>query len=97
MKKMTCILMFMLLSAYTAQAATFTQTSGGDEYTVAIKSDGTLWTWGLNTNGQLGDGTTTSAVSPKQTGADITWSSIAAGAKHTVALKTEPVDGNVTL
>lgn len=29
----------------------------GSEHTLAMKSDGTLWTWGRNNHGQLGDGT----------------------------------------
>ncbi len=34
--------------------------SGGGFHTVALRSDGTLWTWGLNSSGQVGDGTNTS-------------------------------------
>jgi alpha-tubulin suppressor-like RCC1 family protein len=33
----------------------------------AIKSDGTLWTWGLNTTGKLGINNTTNLSSPVQT------------------------------
>ena len=44
----------------------------------AIKTDGTLWTWGANNNGQLGLGNTTTYSSPKQVGALTTWASIAA-------------------
>ena len=29
----------------------------GGNHTVAIKKDGTLWAWGLNQDGQLGNGT----------------------------------------
>ena len=35
------------------------QVSGGYRHTAAIKTDGTLWTWGSNGYGQLGDNTTT--------------------------------------
>ena len=39
----------------------------------AIKSNGTLWTWGQNNNGQLGDNSTTSRSSPTQVGTDTSW------------------------
>lgn len=29
--------------------------AAGENHTVALKSDGTVWTWGYNNNGQLGD------------------------------------------
>ncbi len=40
--------------------------SGGGSHAVALKSDGTVWVWGNNTNGQLGDGTTVQRISPVQ-------------------------------
>ena len=33
-------------------------------HTVGLASDGTVYTWGYNNNGQLGDGTTTQRTSP---------------------------------
>jgi alpha-tubulin suppressor-like RCC1 family protein len=57
-------------------------------YSCAVKSDGTLWAWGRNTNGQLGDGTTTQQNSPVQIGSDSNWSKVACGALHTMAIKT---------
>src|SRR5439155_1562430 len=71
------------------------QISAGDTHTVALKSDGTLWAWGLNAYGQLGDGTTSrDRASPVAVGADSNWSAVAAGKgengrAHTVALKTD--------
>ena len=54
----------------------------------AIKTDGTLWSWGYNvSNGQLGDGTTVSKSSPVQIGTATNWSSIAAGTTHTVGIR----------
>lgn len=38
--------------------------SAGDRYTAALKADGTVWTWGYNVFGQLGDGTTTDRPTP---------------------------------
>jgi alpha-tubulin suppressor-like RCC1 family protein len=41
---------------------------GGEIHNVALKSDGTVWAWGWNFFGQLGNGTTNDAYSPVQTG-----------------------------
>jgi hypothetical protein len=38
----------------------------GAEHFLALKADGTVWTWGRNTSGQLGDGTTTNRATPVQ-------------------------------
>ncbi len=38
----------------------------GAEHMIALKNDGTVWTWGRNQFGQLGDGTTTTRYSPVQ-------------------------------
>ena len=40
--------------------------SGGWEATLALLSNGTVWAWGLNGNGELGDGTTNTRYSPVQ-------------------------------
>jgi len=39
---------------------------GVGEVAGALKTDGTAWTWGVNSNGHMGDGTTTSRSSPTQ-------------------------------
>jgi alpha-tubulin suppressor-like RCC1 family protein len=41
----------------------------GVHHTCAVKTDHTLWCWGLNDHGQLGDGTTTSQAIPVQVAA----------------------------
>ncbi len=70
-------------------APIYVKISGGISYSVAIKSDGTLWAWGLNAYGQLGDGTTIDKNVPTQIGTDTNWASVAAGDRHTVAIKTD--------
>ncbi len=62
--------------------------SNGDLYSMAIKSDGTLWGWGNNSKGQLGKGDTISVINPVQIGTDNNWVSIAAGKNHTLGLKS---------
>jgi alpha-tubulin suppressor-like RCC1 family protein len=60
------------------------------ERTMALKSDGTLWGWGTNWNGQLGDGTTTNRNIPTQESTRATdWTAIDAGGQHSVALKSD--------
>jgi len=44
----------------------------------ALKTNGTLWTWGGNSNGQVGDNTTIQRSSPVQIGSD-TWLTVTAG------------------
>jgi alpha-tubulin suppressor-like RCC1 family protein len=64
------------------------QVSAGRYHTAAIKTDGTLWTWGDNIRGQLGDNTTTDKSSPVQTVAFGTnWKQVSCG-YHTAAIKT---------
>jgi alpha-tubulin suppressor-like RCC1 family protein len=60
----------------------------GSSNALAIKSDGTLWAWGINGNGQLGLGNTTSYSSPKQVGALTGWATVSAGHEYTLATKT---------
>jgi trimeric autotransporter adhesin len=57
-------------------------------HVVALKTDGTLWTWGFNSIGQLGDGTTLSKSVPTKIGTDMDWVAVAVGELHTVALKS---------
>jgi alpha-tubulin suppressor-like RCC1 family protein len=69
----------------------------GSMHVAALKSDGTVWTWGSNTNGQLGNGTTTQASNPVQAKLNSTTfiggaSALAGGATHTIVLKS---DGSV--
>lgn len=63
--------------------------AGGFNSTLAAKTDGTLWSWGINGNGQLGLGTSgagTYKSSPNQVGALTNWLVISAGYKSSFAL-----------
>ncbi len=55
----------------------------------ALKSDGSLWTWGYNALGQVGDNTTSNRTTPERIGSDNDWSSVASASSATVALKTD--------
>ena len=61
----------------------------GDSFTVATKTDGSLWAWGWNEHSQLGLGDTTQRMAPEQVGLSNSWSTVACGRHHTVATKTD--------
>jgi alpha-tubulin suppressor-like RCC1 family protein len=68
---------------------TWSKVSGGrNGGSAAIKTDGTLWSWGNNGYGALGLGDTADRSSPVQVGALTSWSDIAAGNYHMAAVKT---------
>ena len=61
----------------------------GSSKVLAIKTDGTLWAWGGNGTGVLGDGTTTSRSSPVQIGNLTNWLYVSTGYQSTIAAKTD--------
>ncbi len=65
------------------------QVSIGGNFMAAIKTDGTLWTWGGNNNGQLGNGSVEGRSSPQTTVAGGTgWLNVSASTDfHVLALK----------
>ena len=66
------------------------QVSCGVVHTAAIKTDGSLWTWGRGDSGQLGTGNGDSKNVPVTTFAGgTTWKSVVCGGYHTVAIKTD--------
>jgi alpha-tubulin suppressor-like RCC1 family protein len=66
------------------------QVSCGNFHTAAIKTDGTLWTWGRGTNGRIGDNTVIGKSTPVTTFAGGTnWKEVRGGNAHTSAIKTD--------
>ena len=63
--------------------------AGGEYYSLALKSDGTVWAWGENSVGQLGDGTTINRSNAVQVSGLSGVIAIAAGAYHSLALKSD--------
>lgn len=72
-----------------AASACWQTVSAGYTHSIGIKTDGTLWAWGDNGYGQLGDGTTASKNTPTQIGSANNWESISASGGFTVAIKTD--------
>jgi len=63
--------------------------SCGDYHNLALKNNHTLWAWGRNHKGQLGDGTTTDKNVPTQIGSANNWAQMDAGEAFSMAIKTD--------
>jgi Regulator of chromosome condensation (RCC1) repeat len=63
--------------------------AAGLQYSLALKNDGTVWAWGTNELGQLGDGTTTNRTAPVQVSDLSGVTAIVAGTGHALALKND--------
>jgi len=63
--------------------------SAGVWHTAALRNDGTVWTWGWNEHGQLGDGTTTNRHTPVQVQNLTNVTAISTNSFHTVALRND--------
>ena len=71
---------------------TILEVAAGADHSLFLKNDGTVWSWGRNTDGQLGDGTVANKSMPVQVMLDSTTpltgvTAVAAGANHSMALK----------
>ena len=69
----------------TWQMATF----GGGANCFAIKTDGTLWSWGYESYGYLGQNQNTAKSSPTQIGTNTNWADVGGGAYASCATKTD--------
>ena len=66
------------------------QVDAGYFHTAAIKTDGTLWTWGRNDFGQLGINDTNMRCTPVTVfGSATNWKQVACGREHTTAIKAD--------
>ena len=66
-----------------------TAISAGHSHAIALKSDGTVWAWGQNSLGQLGNGTVISSSTPVQVVGLTDVKAISAGGQHNLALKND--------
>jgi alpha-tubulin suppressor-like RCC1 family protein len=86
--------LLLLFGVGSASAQTVANTfAASTNHSVSIRPDGSLWAWGLNYDGQLGNGTTDCSSAPVQVAAadapGAQWAQVAAGTAHTLALTTD--------
>lgn len=77
---------FVWMSSAFSQS--WVKVSAGTEFSLALKSDGTLWAWGANNYSQFGVATPSSSNVPIQVGSDTDWADVGCGAFHVIARKT---------
>jgi alpha-tubulin suppressor-like RCC1 family protein len=72
-----------------AGAADWVDVAASGDFTCGLRGAGTLWCWGLNTSGQVGEGDVVSPVNaPVQIGV-ATYTAVSAGATHACAVATD--------
>ena len=89
----TLVSFFGVIATSATSLATTPQIAAGYSHTVALKSDGTVWAWGDNSYGQLGESpyTIIKRTTPVQVSSKILNSvtAVAAGSGHTIALRSD--------
>lgn len=77
--------------AQIGSATTWRTVVACEKTSIGVRTDGTLWSWGSNGSGLLGTniGTGSTQATPAQVGGGTTWSDIAVGATHAIAIKTD--------
>jgi alpha-tubulin suppressor-like RCC1 family protein len=71
-----------------AESGKWAGMAAGGRFSVGIREDGTLWSWGGNSMGQLGRGTFSEREGPGQVGSE-RWMAVSAGAQHVLAIRAD--------
>jgi alpha-tubulin suppressor-like RCC1 family protein len=79
----------LLVLAASSVASAGPSVAAGSAHSVVLTDTGTVWAWGYNANGQLGDGSTTTRSIPTWVSSITGVTAIAAGDNSTYALKTD--------
>ena len=74
---------------FTVRQASFSVLAQGSSaaHRLGIKSDGTLWAWGSNSAGQIGNGAITAVFSPVQITVQTNWSTVSVGGETSAAIR----------
>jgi alpha-tubulin suppressor-like RCC1 family protein len=68
---------------------TFQSVSAGGLHACGVTTDGSVYCWGSNAYGQLGNGTVTDESAPRELSGDLAFASVSAGGWHTCGLTTD--------
>lgn len=93
MKKLLLLSIFVLVTTLSTYGQTgagcWRMVSAGENFSLGIKMDGTLWGWGQNSNRLgLGLGNLANQNLPTQIGTANDWATVSAGNVHSLAVKT---------
>jgi alpha-tubulin suppressor-like RCC1 family protein len=83
-----CVVLLSEFLCLPSPARASSVSAGGSHSAVVKTTDNTVWTWGLNTSGRLGDGTQTQRTQPVQVNSLSSAAMVAAGGAHTLVLKS---------
>lgn len=86
-KSMFYILLIIIAFNNNCQAQCWQKVASGEYHNLALKTDGTIWAWGYNQWGQVGNGTNTNPYGTVQIGITNDWQSVTVGMRHSIALK----------
>jgi alpha-tubulin suppressor-like RCC1 family protein len=76
-----------ILPAESWESVAVSRTAADDAHILAIRTNGTLWAWGSNDRGQLGDGTQIDREDPVQIGSETNWMQVAVGEDFSLGLR----------
>ena len=89
MKKILCLSLFNFLIAVNLTAQCWEKISTGGDHSIGLKIDGSLWVWGQNYYGEIGDSSNVNSAIPVQIGYETHWNKISGGTYHSVAIKDD--------
>ena len=69
-------------------AASWKSISSGTSHVCAIGRDGSLWCWGDDSTGEIGDNGSMPALAPTRVGEDTDWTAVSSGGSHTCGMRS---------